>query len=147
MTYQKPGWFTDLLFSSLTLLLSLFLSLKCMLWRWPSKSLYTWKRGQRWYTAWDLSLRFCMCFDLFSTFMVHSAANLQTSKTKFCLFSKLSSFVCSQGKLYGIKLFSFDTKHFVLQFVFFIWNVQKNFRGEPGIVYTLKNVRLHTLQC
>lgn len=56
-------------------------------------------------------------FDLFSTLMLHSAANLQTSKTKFCLFSELSSLVCSQGKFYGTKFFPFDTEHFVYLFV------------------------------
>lgn len=61
----------------------------------------------------EISHYFFVCFDLFSTLMLHSAANLQTSKTKFCLFSELSSLVCSQGKFYGIKLFPFDTEHFV----------------------------------
>jgi len=67
-----------------------------------------------------LLLLFCMCFDLFLNFMVHSPANMPTSKTKFYLFSKLSSLVCSQGNLYGIKLFLFDTKNFVLPFVLMI---------------------------
>lgn len=65
----------------------------------------------------EISHYFFVCFDLFSTLMLHSAANLQTSQTKFCLFSKLSSLVCSQGKFNGIKSFPFDTENFVYLFV------------------------------